>query len=272
MTKRVNPALNALKYLFLILVSIISVFPLVWMVISATNTSADVIRGTLVPGTNIAENYKNITANYDLWGAMWNSFYYASLQTLLSLLICSVAGYGFEIFHDKWKDKFMGLLLSAMMVPFASTMIPLFRMVSKMGLLNSAWGFLLPSLSTPFLIMMFRQAARAFPHDIIEAARIDGLGELSIFFRMFILTMRSTYAAAMTITFMNAWNSYLWPKVILVDGKTLTMPILLANVITGYVVDYGALMLTVLFATLPTVVVFFALQKSFTEGISGAVK
>ena len=84
--------------------------------------------------------------------------------------------------------------------------------------------------------------------------------------------MRSTYAAAMTITFMNAWNSYLWPKVILVDGKTLTMPMLLANFIAGYVVDYGAMMLAVLFATLPTVVIFFVLQKSFTEGISGAVK
>lgn len=76
----------------------------------------------------------------------------------------------------------------------------------------------------------------------------------------------------MTITFMNAWNSYLWPKVILVDGKTLTMPMLLANFIAGYVVDYGAMMLAVLFATLPTVVIFFVLQKSFTEGISGAVK
>ena len=141
-----------------------------------------------------------------------------------------------------------------------------------MGLLNSALGYVLPSLSTPFLIMLFRQSAKSFPHDIIEASRIDGLNEVSIFFKMFIPTMRSTYAAAMTITFMNAWNSYLWPKVILVDGKTLTMPMLLANFIAGYVVDYGAMMLAVLFATLPTVIIFFVLQKSFTEGISGAVK
>lgn len=166
----------------------------------------------------------------------------------------------------------MVVLLSAMMVPFASTMIPLFRMTSQMGLLNSALGYVLPTLSTPFLIMMFRQAARSFPYDIIEAARIDGLGEFQIFCRMFIPTMRSTYAAAMTITFMSAWNSYLWPRIVLVDGKTLTMPMLLANIIAGYQVDYGAMMLAVLFATLPTIIIFFLLQKSFTEGIAGAVK
>lgn len=242
------------------------------MVISATNTSNDVIRGSLIPGNQLINNYHSILQSQDLWKAMGTSFYYASSQTILSILICSLAGYGFEIFHDKHKDRLMSILLMAMMVPFASTMIPLFRMTSKMGLLNSAMGYVLPGLSTPFLIMMFRQAAKSFPHDIIEASRIDGLSELSIFFKMFIPTMRSTYAAAMTITFMNAWNSYLWPKVILTDGKTFTMPMLLANFIAGYVVDYGAMMLAVLFATLPTVIIFFVLQKSFTEGISGAVK
>lgn len=260
------------KYLFLSLAALVSVFPLVWMAISATNRSNDVIKGTLLIVSNLVNNYRTIMETYGLWKAMGTSFYYAASQTLLSLAICSLAGYGFEIFHDKHKDRLMVVLLSAMMVPFASTMIPLFRMTSQMGLLNSALGYVLPTLSTPFLIMMFRQAARSFPHDIIEAARIDGLGEFQIFCRMFIPTMRSTYAAAMTITFMSAWNSYLWPRIVLVDGKTLTMPMLLANIIAGYQVDYGAMMLAVLFATLPTIIIFFLLQKSFTEGIAGAVK
>ncbi|NMD37359.1 MAG: carbohydrate ABC transporter permease, partial [Christensenellaceae bacterium] len=186
------------------------------MVVSATNTSVDVLSGKLTPGNNLFANYNSIIEDYDLWGSMLNSFYFATVQTLLSLLICSLAGYGFEIYHDKHKDRLMAVLLMSMMVPFASTMIPLFQMVSKMGMLNSAAGFILPYLSTPLLIMLFRQSARAFPHDIIEAARIDGLNEFSIFFKMFIPTMRSTYAAAMTITFMSAWNSYLWPKVVLI--------------------------------------------------------
>ena len=120
--------------------------------------------------------------------------------------------------------------------------------------------------------MMFRQSARSFPHDIIEAARIDGLNEVQIFFRMFIPTMRSTYAAAMTITFMNAWNNYLWPKVMMTEDGTITMPMLVANLTEGYVTDYGVLMLAVLICSLPTVIIFFLLQKSFAEGITGAVK
>lgn len=190
----------------------------------------------------------------------------------ISMVICSLAGYGFEIYHDKAKDAVMDVILLAMMVPFITTLVPLFQMVAKMKMLNSALGFILPTVSTPFLIMMFRQSARSFPLDIIEAARLDGLSEIRIFFQMFIPTMKSTYAAAMTITFMNAWNSYMWPKVIMTESKSMTMPMVVANLTEGYVTDYGMLMLAVLICTLPTALVFFILQKSFAEGITGAVK
>jgi lactose/L-arabinose transport system permease protein len=260
------------KYIFLIIASAISVFPLIWMAISATNTSAEVVAGRMVPGTYLVQNFRNLLANQDVSGAMINSFKYSIVLTLLSLLICSLAGYGFEIFHDRAKDATMSILLLAMMVPFAATMIPLFQMFSKAQLLNTTAGFILPTISTPFLIMLFRQSARSFPHDIIEASRIEGLGEVRIFFKMFFPTMRSTYAAAMTITFMNAWNSYLWPKVIMQDNESITMPMLVANLKEGYVTDYGMLMVAVLLCTIPTIIIFFLLQKSFAEGITGAVK
>lgn len=254
------------------IVSFISVFPLYWMVSASTNKSAEVISGRLFPGTYFIENLKNLLANQNIGRAFGNSFKYSIILTLASLVVCSLAGYGFEIFHDKGKDTLMSVILLAMMVPFVATMIPLFQMCSKMGLLNSTLGFILPTISTPFLIMMFRQSARSFPHDIMEAARIDGLSEIRIFFQMFIPTMRSTYAAAMTITFMNAWNSYLWPKVIMTDSTSQTMPMVVANLTEGYVTDYGMLMLAVLICTLPTAVVFFCLQNAFAEGITGAVK
>ena len=151
-------------------------------------------------------------------------------------------------------------------------MIPLFKMIAKVGLLNSVWAFILPSISTPFLIMMFRQNSRNFPPDIMEAARIDGLSEFKIFFKMYMPVMKSTYAAAAVITFMNAWNAYLWPKVVMSDNSAQTMPMLIANLAAGYTVDYGVLMMGVLFCSIPTMVVFFVLQKQFAEGITGAVK
>ena len=259
-------------YIFLGIVSFISVFPLYWMISAATNTSTDVSRGRLLPGTHFMENFKNLMSQQPLWRALGNSFLYAILTTVLCLLVCSIAGYGFEIYHDKWKDRLFSILLLAMMIPQVATMVPLFQMFSKAKLLNKAVGFMLPIISTPFMIMMFRQNARAFPVDIIEAARIDGLSEVQIFFRMFIPTMKSTYAAAAVITFMNAWNAYLWPKVIMSDNRAMTMPMLIANLITGYKTDYGMLMCGVLFCSIPTMIVFFVLQKQFAEGITGAVK
>lgn len=260
------------SYIFLTIVSFISVFPFYWMISAATNTTVEVARGKLTIGTHALENFQKLIAGQDLWGSMGNSFLYAGVQTIVALFICSLAGYGFELYHDKNKDRVFNVLLLAMMVPQVATMIPLFKMISKMKLLNTVWGFILPAISTPFLIMMFRQNSRNFPVDIMEAARIDGLSEFKIFFKMYMPIMKSTYAAAAVITFMNAWNAYLWPKVVMTDNRAQTMPMLIANLAAGYTVDYGVLMMGVLFCSVPTMIIFFILQKQFAEGITGAVK
>ena len=263
-------------YIFLAIVSLISVFPFYWMIMAATNNYVDVSKGKLTFGTYAAENFRNLISQQPLGLAMKNSFVYAITVTVICLFICSLAGYGFEVYHDKWKDKLFSVLLLAMMIPQVATMvplfIPLFRMFGKAGLLNTVLAFFLPMISTPFMIMMFRQNSRAFPVDIVEAARIDGLSEIKIFFQMYMPVMKSTYAAAAVITFMNAWNAYLWPKVCMTDGKSLNMVMLIANMTGGYKIDYGMIMMGVLFCSIPTLVIFFVLQKQFAEGITGAVK
>ena len=261
-----------ISYIVLILASVLSAFPLYYMLCGATNTSVDVVRGRLIPGSYLFENFKTLIDKQNLGLAMFNSFRNAIIITIVTLLVCSIAGYGFEIYHDKGKDVLMSILLLAMMLPFVAIMIPLFKMFTSWKLVNTWIALALPSISTPFMIMLFRQAARSFPHDIIEAARLEGLSEIQIFFRMFIPVMKSTYGAAMTVTFMNAWNNYLWPPIILQDNKAITMPMLVANLKSGYSVDYGMLMLGVLICTLPTAVIFLCLQKSFANGITGAVK
>lgn len=260
------------SYIFLTFFALFSVFPLFWMVTAATNTTLEVAQGKLWFGAYAIENFKNLVSSTNLWGSMWNSFLYAAVQTVLALFICSLAGYGFELYHDKGKDILFAILLMAMMIPGVATMIPLFTMMSKMKLLSTVWGFALPAISTPFLIMMFRQNSRNFPTEIMNAARIDGLGEFAIFFRIYMPVMKSTYAAAAVITFMNSWNAYLWPRVVLNKSNAQTMPILIANLSNGYSIDYGMLMMGVLFCSLPTIIIFFILQKQFAEGITGAVK
>lgn len=269
MTKRLR---GLPLYIFLSIVALASLFPLYFMAVSATNASRDVLSTKLSPGGHLMENLNKLLATQDLGSAMWHSTLNAVLTTVLALIICSIAGYSFEVFHSKVKDRLMAILLIAMMIPLAATMIPLFRMFARAGMVNSTWAVVLPAISTPFLILLFRQASRSFPHEILEAARIDGLSEIAIFARIYIPTMRSTYAAAAVITFMTAWNNFLWPKVILVDNAYQTMPMLVSNLSAGYVTDYGVLMLAVLIASLPAVVVFLALQKSFANGVTGAVK
>ncbi|WP_029321044.1 carbohydrate ABC transporter permease [Butyrivibrio sp. AE3004] len=259
-------------YIFLIIVSFFSVFPLFWMITAATNQTVDVSRGKIWFGNYMVQNFNNLVNSSNLWKSFGNSILYSTVQTILCIFICSLAGYGFELYHDKAKDILFAILLMAMMIPGVATMIPLFTMMSKMKLLNSVWGFALPAISTPFMIMMFRQNSRNFPPDIMEAARIDGLSEMMIFFRMYMPVMKSTYAAAAVITFMNSWNAYLWPRVVMTDNRAQTMPMLIANLAGGYTIDYGMLMMGVLFCSLPTMIVFFVLQKQFTEGITGSVK
>lgn len=259
-------------YAFLSVFALFSIFPLYFMLVSATNTTKDVLGSRLIPGSHLFENFSALFAAQDVGAAMLSSALIAIGTTVLALAVCSVAGYGFEVYHSRGKDVIMAIIMLAMMIPFAAVMIPLFRLFANAGMVNSLFAVIIPAISTPLLILLFRQASRSFPHEIIEAARIDGLHELSIFIRIYAPTMKSTFAAAAVITFMMSWNNFLWPRVILLDNAVQTMPMLIANLTAGYVTDYGVLMLAVLLTSLPTIIVFLVLQRAFAQGITGAIK
>ena len=259
-------------YLVLTVASLLSVFPLYYMFCASTNRSIDVIAGKLIPGTYLMENFKSLIAQQNLRLALCNSFRNATVLTILCLLVCSIAGYGFEIYHDKAKDAVFTVLLTAMMIPFAAIMIPMFRMFSKMGLLNNYLAIILPAIGSPFLIFFFKQNAYSFPKDTLEAARMDGLNEYQIFFKIFMPMMKSTYAAAGIFMFMASWNNYMWPLIALQSDTKFTLPLVVANLASGFTPDYGMTMVGIVLSTLPTIIVFFTLQKSFVEGMTGSVK
>lgn len=126
--------------------------------------------------------------------------------------------------------------------------------------------------ATAFLIFFFRQSSESFPIETVQAARVDGLGEFGIFFRIYVPIMAPTFAAAAIVTFMNAWNNYLWPLIIMQSQDSQTMPLLITGLTAGYTTDYGILMLSVTITTLPTLILFFTQQKRFVEGVLGSVK
>ncbi|RSK29107.1 carbohydrate ABC transporter permease [Bacillus sp. HMF5848] len=267
-----------LGYLFLSVVALVSIFPFLWMIVSATNESVDVTKGRLLPGTAFIENFQKLLDTADIGTAFMNSAKISLATTVLSLLIASLAGYGFEIYRSKAKDMVFNFLLLSMMIPFAALMVPLFRMFGKISQVAPFIGIdtlsavVLPTLTTAFLIFFFRQSTKMFPRDILEAGRIDGLTELGVFFRIYVPTMKTTYAAAAIITFMASWNNYLWPLVVLQSPENQTIPLLISNLGSSYAPDFGVIMTAIVIATLPAAIIFFIMQKHFVAGMMGSVK
>ncbi|WP_021877818.1 MULTISPECIES: carbohydrate ABC transporter permease [Paenibacillus] len=269
---------RAFTYAFLIAATVVSVFPFLWMIVSATNKSVDVTQGRLLPGSHLIANMRNLFDQYDVVTALANSAKVSLTTTFLALVIGSLAGYGFEVYRSRAKDIVFNILLLSMMIPFAALMVPLYRMFAAVSRtvpfigVNTAAAVVLPTMTTAFLIFFFRQSTKMFPRDLLEAGRIDGVNELGLFFRIFVPTMRTTYAAAAIITFMSSWNNYLWPLIVLQSEDTRTIPLLISNLGSGYTPDYGVIMTAIVIGTLPTALVFFLMQKHFVAGMTGSVK
>ena len=254
------------------LAAFISVFPFYWMIAGATNTANEITGGKATLGTHLGDNIAKFFELVDVPRVFANSIFIAVTGTALTLIVASLAGYGFEIFRSKTRDRIFGALLLMLSVPFAALMVPLFVMFSQAGLTNTYAAIMLPGIAAIFMIFYFRQNTMAFPHELRDAALIDGLKEWQIFFYIYIPVMRSTYAAAMIILFMTNWNAYLWPLIVLQTNDMKTIQLVVASLATAYTPDYGLIMVANVLATLPTILVFFLLQRRFVEGMLGSVK
>jgi lactose/L-arabinose transport system permease protein len=259
-------------YFFLSVAAFVSLFPFYWMVVSATNLSADVTIGKWTFGSAFFENFAKLNEQVDLARIFYNTAKIAIISSICTLLISSMAGYGFEIYKSKRRDTVYNGLLLTMMIPFAALMIPLFTMMAKAGLLDTHASVILPTVATAFIVFYFRQSTKAFPRELVDAARVDGVSEWKIFFFIYMPVMKSTYAAAFIIVFMTAWNNFLWPLIALQSPEQKTINLVLSSLSSSYFPDYGVIMVATVMATVPTLAVFFAMQKQFVAGLTGSVK
>lgn len=263
---------DALQYLVLSVAAFLSIFPFLWMVIGSTNSSGDIIKGKTSFGAALSTNVTNFFTLVDVPLVFWNSAKVAILATVLTLIVSSLAGYGFEMFRSKFRERIYSVVLLTLMVPFAALMIPLFMMMARGGLINTHLAILLPTIASAFIIFYFRQATKAFPTELRDAAKVDGLKEWQIFLFIYVPVMRSTYAAAFVIVFMTAWNNYLWPLIVLQSNETKTITLVISSLASAYYPDYGVVMIGTILATLPTLAVFFLMQRQFVQGMLGSVK
>lgn len=259
-------------YVFLSVAAFVCVFPFIWMVLGSTMSSNEVSAGIIKLGSNLLDNWNMLIVGEGYFEAFLNSTFVAVLTTILALAISSLAAYSFELFASKRKDKLFGALLLTMMVPFAALMIPLYKVVIFLNLNNTHMSLVLPAVATVFLIFFFRQSLKSFPREIIQSARIDGASELRTFVSIVVPSMKPTFAAAAILTFMTSWNNFLWPLITLSSNEMRTLPLKISSLGTSYTPEYGVILLSIVIATIPSVIVFFALQKHFVAGLTGAVK
>ncbi len=259
-------------YIFLIIMTFLSLFPFYWMLVSSTNSTSQINSGKLTFGRHLLNNLHQLTSQVDIVRIFWNTGKIAILSTVFTLLICSLAGYAFEVFRSKSRDWLYAGLLTTMMIPFAALMIPLFTMFAKAGLLDTHFAVILPTVATAFIIFYFRQSTKTFPKELIDAARVDGVKEWKIFVYIYMPIMKSTYAAAFIIIFMASWNAFLWPLIVLQSTSLKTINLVLSGFISAYTPDFGLIMIATVMSTLPSLFIFFAMQKQFVASITGAVK
>ena len=276
-----SKGLRVIQYIVLSVLSFISIFPFFWMISAATNKSVDVTKGKLLPGTYFMENLNSVlSSDLQYLQAFKNSLIIAVLTTTIAMIVSSAAGYAFEIYRTKARDRVFHVILLSMMVPFAVLMLPLFQLfgtfknipILKFIAIDTSGSVIVIAVATAFLIFFFRQNTKTFPRELLEAARIDGLGEFKIFTKIYIPTMKSTYAAAIVVTFMSSWNNYLWPLIALQSPEKRTLPLVIAAMGSSYTPDYGMIMTAVVITTLPTALIFFLMQKQFVAGMTGSVK
>jgi arabinosaccharide transport system permease protein len=195
------------------------------------------------------------------------------IYTILSLLLSSMVGYGLAVYNFKGKDLLFFIVLLVMMVPLEILLLPLYRLMITLKLIDTYMGVILPFAVSPFGIFFFRQYILGIPKDFIEAARIDGCSEFRIFFRIVVPLIKPAYGAMTILLAMINWNSFVWPLIVLRSTEHLTLPVGLASLITPYGNNYEILMPGAVMAVIPIAIIFLLNQRAFIEGLTaGGIK
>lgn len=262
-------------YVLLIIASVISIIPFLWMIIASTHPTSALFGTPLpvLPGGDLWENLARLESEVHFSRVMVNSLGIAIVYTVFSSLISIMCGYGLATYRFRGRGVLLGIILVTMMIPMQVLLVPLFQIMASAGLIDTYQAVILPFLANAFGIFLMRQGFLDFPASLIEAARIDGAGELQTFYRIVLPIAKPQIAALVIYTFISQWNSFIWPLLMLNTEDNYTVPVALNTMIGMSRVDYSGLMLGSLLATIPLMLLFLIFQKQFVAGLlGGAVK
>ncbi|MFE5292920.1 carbohydrate ABC transporter permease [Isoptericola sp. NPDC056618] len=253
-------------------VAILVVFPLYWMVVSALtpggqSQSSDFY---LWPDAPTVGNFTEVFATQPVWRWLGNSLLVATVGTALSVCVSLGAGYALAKYRFRGRGLLYAVFLVTIMIPIQVTLVPAFLVVARLGLVDSPWAVILPTLFDVVGIFIARQFMLGVPDALIEAARLDGAGELRTFFRVVLPSCGPLVGVLVILGFMNRWNDFLWPLVVLQGNESLTVPVGLSTLTSNpaFASPWGAVMAVATVAVVPLLVVFLVFQKTFVQGIA----
>ncbi|NLK05136.1 MAG: carbohydrate ABC transporter permease [Spirochaetales bacterium] len=271
---------SIIKHIVLVLLCFVYILPLYSLVLAAFRPGRDLLRygitmQTLIPtGMNFATVKGLYTIRegiYFIW--FKNSLLLLVLQASLALFFSSFVAYGLSVYRFKGKKAVTTLVIFLMLVPIQILILPLYKLMITISLMDTFWGVFLPMIVSPFAIFFFKQYIDGIPRDLIDAGRVDGLNEYAIFFRIVVPIMPPAFSAMAIFMSMQSWNNFLWPLIVLRSGTKFTLPIGLNTLLTPYNSAYDLLLIGALAATLPIIIVFIFFQRYFIAGLtSGGVK
>jgi multiple sugar transport system permease protein len=253
----------------------VTLCPLVWMVSVSLMSpgEASTYPPPFLPRQATLASYRALFAQEGMGRYFANSLFLAVAATLLSLVFNVSAGYAFAKLRFAGRDRIFKLLLGALLIPAQVAMIPLFLLLKNMGVVNSYLGVLIPSVANVFGIFLVRQYALVFPDELLEAARIDGAGEIRIFRSIVLPALGPILVTLAIFTFLGSWNDFLWPLIVLTDEDLYTLPVALASLSREHVQDTELMMAGSVLTILPVLALFLALQRYYIRGLlAGSVK
>ncbi|HET7800834.1 MAG TPA: carbohydrate ABC transporter permease [Humibacillus xanthopallidus] len=258
-------------YLILVVALVAVIAPFVWMVLGSFKSEGELrqVPPTWWPQTASLDNYTQLFSRLNFGQFFFNSTVVAVVVTVGNLVFCSMLGYALAMLDFKGKKAIFVAVMGTLMIPGVVTFVPLFVLVANAGLVDTLPGLFLPFLVSPFGVFLMRQFILGLPKDLLDAGRVDGAGELTIFARIIMPLCGPALATLGILTFLGSWNNFLWPLVVAQSEDKYTLPVALALYATGQnSTNYGLLLAGSTVVILPILVIFLIFQRRFIEGIA----
>jgi multiple sugar transport system permease protein len=260
-------------YIILIVLALLWIIPLAWTVDTALKPESETTTVPIswLPSTSFTfKAFGEVLSAGGLPRWYFNSVFTSLIITVVTVILASMAAFAFSRIPFRSRGILFWLILAGIMVPGQILIVPLFTLVQGLGLVNTYWGIILPQLASPVGMFIFKQYFDGLPHELEEAALLDGASRWRVYWQIWMPLSRPAIAAVAIFTFVASWNNFIWPFIVITGTNMMTIPVGLATVQTSYGIHYAQIMATAVLGGLPILILFLFFQRQIVQGIAGA--